>query len=67
MYLADREHKNWARWIDIDVKKLLRLNPEISIEETCVKLLSKRYRATVEKTEAKFSKGGNTHKMNATK
>ena len=67
MYRADREHKNWARWIDIVVKKLWRSNLEISIEETCVELLSRRYRAAIEKTEARFSKGEKTHKMNATR
>ena len=67
MYRANKEHRNLALWIDLDVKKLSRSNPEISIEETCVKLLSRCCRETVEKTEARFSKGRKAHKMNATR
>ena len=47
------------------VEKLSRSNLKISIEETCVELLSRRYRAAVEETEARFLNGGKIHKMNA--
>ena len=53
--------------INLVVEKLSRSNPKILVEETCVELLLKRYRATVEETEARFSIGGKTHKMNATR
>ena len=67
MYRENKEHRNLARWIDLAVEKLSMSNPKISIEETCVELLSRRYRAVVEKTEVRFSKGEKTHKMNATR
>ena len=41
MYQADKEHRNLAQWIDLVVEKLSRSNPEISIKEICVELLSK--------------------------
>ena len=32
--------------------------------QAAIDMLSRMYRATVKKTEARFSKGGKTHKMN---
>ena len=67
MCQVDKEHKILARWIDLSVEKLLRSNPEISIKEVSVEILSRIYRAAVKKIEARFSKEGKTHKMNATR
>ena len=35
--------------------------------QATVEMLPRRYRAAIKKTEARFSKGGKTHKMNATR
>ena len=32
-----------------------------------IEMLSRMYRATIKETEARFSMGGKTHKMNATR
>ena len=34
--------------------------------QVAVKMLSRRYQAVIDKAEARFLKGGKTHKMNAT-
>ena len=35
--------------------------------QATIEMMSRKYRAAVEKTKARFSKGGKTHKMNATR
>ena len=35
--------------------------------QATIEMLPRRYRAAIKKTEARFSKGGKTHKMNATR
>ena len=59
MCWADKEHKILARWIDLSVKKMLRSNPEISIEEVSIEILLRSYRAC----RKEVFQGGKTHKM----
>ena len=59
MCWADKEHKILARWIDFFVEKLSRSNPEISIEEVFVEILSKSYQGC----KKEVFQGGKTHKM----
>ena len=59
MCWADKEHKILARWIDLSVKKMLRSNPEISIEEVSIEILLRSYQAC----RKEVFQGGKTHKM----
>ena len=57
MYRADREHINLAQWIDLAVEKLLRSNPEMSIEETYVELLSRCCQEAIEQLSRREKQG----------
>ena len=59
MCRVDREHKILAQWIDLSVEKLSRSNPEISIKEVSVKILSRSYWGC----RKEVFRGGKTHKM----
>ena len=59
MCRPDREHKILARWIDLFVEKLSRSNPEISIEEVSVEILSRSYWGC----RKEVFQGGKTFKM----
>ena len=55
----DKDHKILARSIDLSVEKLSRSNPEISIEEVSVEILSRSYQGC----RKEVFQGGKTHKM----
>ena len=42
IYQANRKQRNLARWIEVTVKKLLRRNPEISMDQESIKDLSRK-------------------------
>ena len=59
MCREDREYKILARWIDLSIKKLSRLNLEISIEEVSIEIPLRSYRGC----RKEVFQGGKTHKM----
>ena len=42
IYRANREYKNFARWIEDAVEILSRMNPKISMDRKAVEILSRR-------------------------
>ena len=55
------ESRNYRGSVEITKRRLDRKN----LCQVAVEMLSRRYQAAIDKVEARFFKGGKTHKMNA--
>ena len=60
---SSMDRPSYQEAIEVKSRNLNRRN----LCQATIEMMSRKYRAAVEKTKARFSKGGKTHKMNATR